>query len=1019
MPSIRDFSGGVLNQELQNRDNGNGVLFDCKNVLSSWNGELRKRTGTRLLKELQGNSKIIPYRLPNGDDMIMLLKDKVINCYKFNENNELVPYVVTTGGGASVSFPTTGWSSNTNGDWTVAGTSTYTANNNAAYKAVQSGTSYAYNRTDFNNQGSVFFYFHNNSNVVFSRCYFTWTNTDMADANYVFRCGVDPIIQYSDDGTNWSPITTSVDTPTIESWTTTSSGMIPIKYSHTKYSYGVSNNSYVGAHKYWRVVFTRNYVDGEYISDSGLGVIPYLEITNITFSGVTSETNLVFYNCPYDNEDFDNIKWSQNYRTLTMACKGKSPYQIQISGGTFSDSLFSPSDLTTLWSTLGFPACVTYYQNRLWFGGFDAFPTRVYGSEFNTDYANNTGFSKFSIPSPVVSTSPIQVDGTEISNTIENMWGGNNALYCMSADGISMIDAQNAIVATNQVEFKLRNREPVNSMTPTVKDDIMIYLGRDKRKILITDYDFVVQRFKANCISDNYNDFFQSGIKELHYIPRKSSLIYGVLEDGKWFALLFDIDKHKNALFPFETSGRVVDIQPIKHGNETKLIVLTRLPSYQYILEEKITQPDQKIMDFMSNTQKEEYTENLLKSEECYLDHSIKLSFAQPSNIISPIPYSINTKLEVIADGKYLGEKIVTTNPQTEALYAWFCEPSSIIYTKTQTPTPDSQLHNTTSSPLYNSAGELLEDYKITIVSGNTITVQYPEHTYLYCYKARPGIAISPAYGISFDTDTLLYRYEAGDGVITFGATTQYMYAWKKDNIIVYTYTTTPRIFDNYVVEGQAASSSAFVYYSTAFQPQYCFTKTQDIDVGTPVYTATGYLKGEVVQILPNGLVCDDDGFGTEYYMYPEGDHDNTRLESKLYERNATYDLNSLSNVIVLDEPVSEVILGYKYDSYSVLKFLTPYTERKFPKEIAVNFINTGYLEVGNTFDSLKSVLNNLVESVNISNKGILMNGNYAKTLDKHSFETPYVIVRSDKGLPFIITGMDYRVDLSNYQGGV
>ena len=47
------------------------------------------------------------------------------------------------------------------------------------------------------------------------------------------------------------------------------------------------------------------------------------------------------------------------------------------------------------------------------------------------------------------------------------------------------------------------------------------------------------------------------------------------------------------------------------------------------------------------------------------------------------------------------------------------------------------------------------------------------------------------------------------------------------------------------------------------------------------------------------------------------------------------------------------------------------------------------------------------------------MNGNYTKTLDKHSFETPYVIVRSNKGMPFIITGIDYKVDMGNYQGGV
>ena len=538
------------------------------------------------------------------------------------------------------------------------------------------------------------------------------------------------------------------------------------------------------AHRYWRVVFADNYVIGSYAGSSSVPNRSLLKIKNIVFNTASTETDLVFNNCPYENDDFDNIRWSQNSSTLTMACKGKSPYQISINNGIFTDSLFTPADYSTIWQAIGFPACVTYYQNRLWFGGFDIKPTRVYASAFGE-------FDKFSIPSTIVATSPIMADGTEISNVIENMWGGNNALYCLSADGISMIDAQGAIVAANQVEFKLRNREPVNSMVPTVKDDIMIYLGRDKRKILITDYDFVVQRFKANCISDKYNNFFQSGIKELHYIPRKSSLIYGVLEDGKWFSLLFDIDKGKNALFPFETFGTIKDIQPIKYGDETKLLILTQTPYYQYLLEEKNPQSDQKIMDFMSEQEQNNYTKEVVDNKYAYLDHSIKRVFEVPTQIVDNLPYLKDQEIDVIADGQYLGSKIVQQNETSGTLY------------------------------------------------------------------------------------------------------------------------------------------------------------------------------------------------------------------------------------INLEEPVTEVVLGYKYDSYAVLKFVTPYTERKFPKEIAVNFINTGYLEVGNTFDSLKSVLNNLVESVNISNKKILMNGNYTKTLDKHSFETPYVIVRSDKGLPFILTGIDYKVDMSNYQGGV
>ena len=796
MPSIRDFSGGVLNQELQNRDNGNGVLFDCKNVLSSWNGELRKRTGTRWLKELEGNCKIIPYRLPDGDDMIMLLKDQIISCYKFDSDGNVVPYT-TTSSQSAVPFPDgVSWdnvANNTNGDWTVNSNCENPAGSYKIFGQIVQGiggTMFA--RATMTVPGQ-FFLIENVSPVVFSGCSIAWRTTDSQNHNFVWRAGTDPVIQYSDDGISWTPIKTDVSAPELTS-KDFGSGISVYKTTKTWYKYSISNNSYLGAHKYWRVLFTNVYNKGEFYGTDDPGSLnrvgTHLQVTGVGFVSGGTATNLVFANCPYTNDDLDSIRWSQNYRTLTMACKGKIPYQITISGGVFVDSTFTPSDYSGMWGAIGYPSCVTYYQNRLWFGGFEAFPTRVYSSEFNKD-ANGAGFARFSIPSPIVPTSPIMADGTEISNIIENMWGGNNALYCLSAEGISMIDAQGAIVATDQVEFKLRNREPADAMVPTVKDDIMIYLGRDKRKILITDFDFVVQRFKANCISDTYNNFLQAGIRELHYIPRKSSLIYGTLEDGKWFAQLFGLDKQKNALYPFETNGRIIDVQPIKKGDETKLLMLTQLPSYQYILEEKIQQPDQEIMDFMPEQGKQDYTEKVLKSDECYLDHSIKLVYDTPTGVLSDLPYLEGEQIEVIADGQYLGTKEVLSNEET----------------------------------------------------GNTY--------------------------------------------------------------------------------------------------------------------------------------------------------------------------------IPLDEEVSEAVLGYKYDSYAVLKFVSPYMMRKFPKEISVNFINTGYLEVGNTFDSLKSVLNNLVESVTINNKKILMNGNYTKTLDKQTFETPYVIVRSDKGLPFIITGIDYKVDMSNYQGGV
>lgn len=984
MPSIRDFSGGVLNQNLQNLDKGAGVLFDCKNVLSSWNGELRKRTGTKFLKELEGKSKVIPYRLPSGDDMIMVLDGTYIKCYSFDEDGNLTPYIV--GIGPNIPFPYTGWSSNTQGDWTV---STNFGTTTEAWKAVNLGAGTVF-YTTYDILNNQYYAFENQTAVVFQGADFRWGYLNRGSTEPVFKYGDSPILQYSDDGQNWRTAN-SIYTITKDSRVTWNNCLSSVRCF-------IRNTGEIEGHNFWRVLFERGVNEG---TPATLSEVPDLFISP-AFRAEGTPSQLIFSGCPYSVDDFDNIKWSQNGSTLMMACKGKSPYQIYIYDGYLMGATFTPSDETNIWTNNGYPASVVYYQNRLWFGGFESHPTRVWSSAFG-----NGNFDKFTVPATIEKTSPIMVDGTEISGTIENMWGGNNALYCLSEDGISMIDAQGAIVATDQVEFKLRNREPVNSMTPTVKNDVMIYLGRDKKKIFITDYDFVVQRFKAVCISDNYNDFFQSGIKELHYIPRKSSLIYGVLENGKWFALLFDLDKDKDALYPFETSGWVKDVQPIKYGDETKLLMITQLPTYQYVLEEKLPQTDQKIMDFMSEQEQQDYTAEVISSANAYLDHAVIRSYDEAKTLISDLPYQSGDNIEVIADGHYIGTKTVTKNLVTS--YAWANADSEVVYTDTA--------DVTVQTPLRDAIGNVLANYSISSLGTNAINVDITSVYPIYVYKSSEYIIVNPyaAFDITqtqffrrTDLDGEIHYYNGGVAIAVFG------YAWENEGEVIYTLSENPQISDLYYLDNHRVEPNCWI--AAHITPNYRYVLVPNIEVGTPIYVlASGAQAGTVSQVLADGFVSSDDDLS---YYFVENQQ-RTEVTTDRYARDSASDIDGYYNLIELDEGAKNIVMGYAYDSYAVLKFVTPYTERKFPKEIAVNFINSGYLEVGNTFDSLKSVLNNLIESVSISGKRILMNGNYAKTLDKHSFETPYVIVRSDKGLPFILTGIDYRVDMSNYQGGV
>lgn len=1014
MPSIRDFSGGVVNQNLQNRDNGSGVVFDCKNVLSSWNGELRKRTGTRWLKNLDEYSRIIPYRLPSGDDVILLFANNKIEAYENAGDYAIKPFYVYSG--SAPTFPTSGWDTKTtNGKYTI-----WLSSDSAQSEWGKGFDTPAQTRPmTYYGKGShwtggygvatnvpAYIQISSTGEQTFNSMQIRWTNSANGNHKGHFKGWLEPTIQYSDDGNNWVSVQTEMTNPVPFGGADYYEGSY---YNGTRTEnhivYKVTNVAHITPHKYWRIYCARRITntstyDGERI-DLNLSDITYLS---------NSKTALVIDttgNFAINSDTIDNIRFAQSGTLMILTNGVDKPYYLQYSSGNFNYGKYNMS----FDSEQGSPSCVTFFQNRLWFGGFSAHPTRVWGSAFGN-------FADFTRPATILSTSAIYADAVEIQSRIENLWGGNNALYCLSEDGVSMIDAQGSIVATDQIEFKLRNREPVNGMTPTYKDDIMIYLGRDCKKVLITDFDYVVQRFKAQNISQAYNDFFKSGIRELHYIPDSSSLIYGTLKDGKWFAVLLDLDNGKNALFPFDTNGLVVDVQPVKYEEQTRLL-LTVQRDGQWVLEEKTPILFQERMDFMTEDEKKAYTKQVMEGEVTYLDCAVKRVYSEPVSFISDLPFTAGSKVEVIADGTYLGEKQVTDDV-VGTLFAWV-KGSEVVYTDTPTPVMNSTLYNK----------DQLEDkaYTIREIGSNTIALEktITRHYHLY------GLAC-PEY---LDTTVgRLNRNESGDKIITSrGGSSSYGINYGGYYVGRRRPDEGDSVLDGAkIVKGYVNTVYGLVTWLT--DSQYQNPERSILDF-TNIRSSDGSIMEDEYQIMeindvPQGNVSSPtyvkeyylfDGTGTyhKFYISPDDDlnWDEEYGSISVFTRSPENDIAAIGIGLRLDGEYTTVVAGYKYDSYSVIKFVSPYNMRKFPKEVSVNFINTGYLEMGNTFDTLKSVLNNLVESVSITNEEILMNGNYTKTLAKQTFETPYVIVRSDKGLPFIITGMDYKVDMSNYQGGV
>lgn len=894
MPSIRDFSGGVVNQELLGKDGGAGIMIDANNVLSSWNGELRKRTGSRIVAQLEKKSRIIPYRLPNNDDALLLFSDGNVKGYEITDAG-LSP--LSTGYSKPIDYPSENWGFFSDFVHILDdGTHEYpfTLSNGGEYTIDGWKTKYI---------------------MINSK---TPSAIKSVDIDFVLRHGADtngyfyftsPVLLFSDDASNWTAVKTSF-TETLYPFSQT--GGTTLTGTNTA-TIRVFSEESIGAHKHWKIRFDKRVSNTppNYYGD----LIPSVFVVNIVATSLSSTAFNT--STSYKEADLEKIKFSQLGSDIYFACQDKTPFIIELKENTFKGNLFKPSE--TIWEDNGTPSCVAGFQNRLAWSGFSTRKNRIILSEFG-EYENYTVKT-----TDVKPTDPISVDSVEIKSTIDNLWAGNNALYALSSDGVSMLDAQGGVIATDQINFKLRNRESADGMTPTTKDDIMIYLGNDRRKIFITDYDFIVQRFKAKDLSIGYNGFLTSRIVALHYASRKCSLIYGYKDDGNMLALLFDVDLQKNALFPCNIAGDIKDMQVFKSGDKFRVLMVVQIEDRWYLIE-KNEQPEYSVMDFMTKNEKIAYTENLMRNG-LYLDCMTRRYYNSPVSTITDLPYGKGEYVAVFADGQYIGERICSSGGP----YAWKRD-NIVIYTKKEQPE--------SGAAIYDDKNVVIENKTVVSSTQSKLKVRQPQTKKLYCWV---------------------------------GDLTGY----------------------NYYTESETPSVGDIAY---------------DDDFPGRTYTVNAVYTG-----------CISVGKDLEAYRTPEKDKEDDisgTTEIVEYLRNSEKDLSSGLVGVRLDEPAKDFVLGYNYDAYAVLKLATPYTSKKYPKEVATYLINTGYLEIGNSFDNLQPILNNMRDKLDLFDKPMLLNGEYTKTMDKLD-NSPYIILRSNEPMPFMITGIDFKVDYSNYQGGI
>lgn len=660
------FSSGQYDRAVQGKEQSELVakgLAKAMNVVSSESEELRKRLGTKYLLELDEQAVVVPFRLPSGDDVMLVCTDNKMTGYEFAGDN-VVPLL--TPDDNAPSFPDSNWISNTNGDYTVELSSTTSSSEWGAGFNVATSPYYG--------KGSLFTIANTVQNIpayieidstetqILNSLWVRWVCSCNGNYKGHYKGWIDPVLQYSDDGESWVSVETDYKNPY--------SGD-PDMYQ-ASYHYGLGsgektenstlmkiiNINHSIPHKYWRVWFMNRIQNTMTYSGERLEVF----VSNVVYVSKTMEEFVV--DTVFGDESLKKIKYSQDYTTLMIVAEDKEPLKLSYSAGGLSAEPFESlsGDGYTA------PASVSFFQNRLWFAGVAGFPTTVLGSKFG-DY-DEYQYS-LTIASGAQYDDALNLKSNQLRSKIKNIVGSQNVLYCFSEDGISFVDGGgNGIIATNQsIEFNLKNRMPAGDATPTFKDDVLLYASADGTKLYAVDYDMVVERFQVEDLAKYAKDVVFGKITELHYINNESKLIYGLLENNSMFALLYDKGVH-NGFFPMSIqNGFVFDVCPVKHGRDYRLLMVANR-SGRWFLEELQDKGNYKTTDdpLMSKEDKKWATYDNLENNialDCHKTYDQKISVSGTIGIDS---ITVDTELDLTP---YMGQTLLLGHENNPEYLVW------------------------------------------------------------------------------------------------------------------------------------------------------------------------------------------------------------------------------------------------------------------------------------------------------------------------------------------------------------
>ncbi len=290
------------------------------------------------------------------------------------------------------------------------------------------------------------------------------------------------------------------------------------------------------------------FIDGPYLNTN-------VETTTLTLGGTTGSVSVTASAVTGINggDGFKStdvgrlIRWQDpatNWTYLTItAFSSTTLVTATIDGPDASATTATVNWRLGVWSeTTGYPAAVTFHQNRLGFGGPTENPQRV-------DLSRTGDFENFA---------PTDEDGTvaddhavtntlsaDTVNAIRWMADDEKGLLIGTVGGEWLLRATDTgnLVTPSNVQSKRSTAYGSANITPIRAGRVLLFVQRAKRKIRELAYLFEDDGFRAPDTTLVAEHVTRTGVVEMAYQSEPQSVVWLVLTDGTLLSMTYDRDQ--------------------------------------------------------------------------------------------------------------------------------------------------------------------------------------------------------------------------------------------------------------------------------------------------------------------------------------------------------------------------------------------------------------------------------------------------------------------------------------------